>query len=104
SRRLHTICYRHWSSDVCSSDLIEWSQLSPRLPSFISVVRDVAFDNAGNIWVASREGLWVTKNGGESWDHSMDGVPAMEIFSIHKIGRASCRERVEERVGEELVK
>jgi photosystem II stability/assembly factor-like uncharacterized protein len=62
-------------------DGLNWS--SPRLPSFISVVRDVAFDNAGNIWVASREGLWVTKNDGESWDHSMDGVPAMDILSIH---------------------
>jgi len=62
-------------------DGINWSQ--PRLPSFISVVRDVAFDNAGNIWVASREGLWVSKNDGDSWDHSMDGVPAMDIVRIH---------------------
>src|SRR5438270_9022105 len=66
---------------VSLDDGINW--YSPRLPSFISVVRDVAFDNAGNIWVASREGLWVTKNGGDTWEHSMDGVPAMEIFSVH---------------------
>jgi len=66
---------------ISLDDGINW--YSPRLPSFISVVRDVAYDNMGNIWVASREGLWVTKNGGETWEHSMDGVPAMEIFSIH---------------------
>src|SRR5207245_4474437 len=24
SRRRHTRCYRDWSSDVCSSDLLEW--------------------------------------------------------------------------------
>ena len=66
---------------VSLDDGLNW--YSPRLPSFISVVRDVAFDNAGNIWVASREGLWVTKNGGETWDHSMDGVPAMDILSIY---------------------
>jgi photosystem II stability/assembly factor-like uncharacterized protein len=66
---------------VSLDDGINW--YSPRLPSFISVVRDVAYDNAGNIWVASREGLWVSKNGGETWDHSMDGVPAMDIVSIH---------------------
>jgi len=66
---------------VSLDDGINWYQ--PRLPSFISVVRDVAFDNAGNIWVASREGLWVTKNGGESWDHSMDGVPAMDVLRIN---------------------
>src|SRR6266542_3986499 len=26
SRRRHTRCYRDWSSDVCSSDLLGWSE------------------------------------------------------------------------------
>src|SRR3989337_3129949 len=29
SRRRHTRCYRDWSSDVCSSDLVQWASTRP---------------------------------------------------------------------------
>src|SRR6266542_5385827 len=32
SRRRHTRCYRDWSSDVCSSDLVEGDTLADALP------------------------------------------------------------------------
>jgi ligand-binding sensor domain-containing protein len=66
---------------VSFDDGLNWT--SPRLPGFITVVRDVTFDSAGNIWIASREGLWVSKDSGESWQHIMDGVPAMDVLSVH---------------------
>src|SRR5207245_8756637 len=33
SRRRHTRCYRDWSSDVCSSDLLEYQHVAPLVPA-----------------------------------------------------------------------
>src|SRR5205809_7672541 len=71
SRRRHTRCSRDWSSDVCSSDLAQWtgSQFDP-----IDVLPAQA---------------WIELAAGPLRERS-------HVFhAAHmKIGRASCRERV----------
>src|SRR5207245_6352426 len=64
SRRRHTICYRDWSSDVCSSDLTQ-----TRLTS--------GADNEGSA-------------GSGSFESRDEGLVVAFAFEI---GRASCRER-----------
>src|SRR5262249_56874069 len=75
SRRRHTRLVSDWSSDVCSSDLGVCTLAAPDAPC----VRAPAL-------------LWTT--GGRGWGGAgfLDGDHA-------KIGRASCRERVEISVG-----
>src|SRR5207245_3671725 len=65
SRRRHTRCYRDWSSDVCSSDLLYRDRLgfSGLVPKF---------------------------RGGRGRGRSRTAG-----FRLPEIGRASCRERVE---------
>src|SRR5207245_6928879 len=48
SRRRHTSCYRDWSSDVCSSDLLSWTHYANKLkrkrvkpPGFAAVIREI---------------------------------------------------------------
>src|SRR5688500_19793079 len=70
SRRRHTRLQGDWSSDVCSSDLVS---------SYAPVVL-----GDGSIVVDTMEGIArVAPNGNKHW------------LSSVKIGRASCRERVE---------
>src|SRR5207245_8187331 len=44
SRRRHTRCYRDWSSDVCSSDLVvlDIAASRDRRPTFLATIRRVA--------------------------------------------------------------
>src|SRR5690554_7909638 len=70
SRRRHTRCGRDWSSDVCSSDL--W--LMKMRMVFVRLMVPVSLRSA---WLISR-----------AW---------MPTWLAPKIGRASCRERVEVR-------
>src|SRR5438128_67843 len=68
----HTNCYRDWSSDVCSSDLISDNSGLGTITNDDTVT--LAIDD-----VAHNEG-----NAGTT-DYT---------FTVTKIGRASCRERV----------
>jgi photosystem II stability/assembly factor-like uncharacterized protein len=53
------------------------------VPRFITHLRDVEIDPAGGIWIATREGLWRTADGGENWEHLLAGLPATYTDSIH---------------------
>src|SRR5205814_2655059 len=92
SRRRHTRCLSDWSSDVCSSDLgRNW-------------VGDIGLRNlAGGVDAIDygRPGFTMTgftPNG----EGGITQGATESIFSVSnaKIGRASCRERVEMAVGE----
>src|SRR5438046_7465307 len=87
SRRRHTRLVSDWSSDVCSSDLYnvlkrEFSYLGVGDPG--PIVRNLFEIGRPDLdWVLLAKGL---------------GVPGTRVASLDefaKIGRASCRERVE---------
>src|SRR5207245_4946756 len=85
SRRRHTRCYRDWSSDVCSSDLL-WRNRNPR-PLIEPLAR--------------RAGVLIGNTGAVS---AMLGLAADDASlatpeRAREIGRASCRERGETPAG-----
>src|SRR5690606_40520285 len=82
SRRRHTRFSRDWSSDVCSSDLARAAR--PALLGREVVVRD--HEEAQVVPLEQRGQL-------RGAEHLLD-----EALVLRKIGRASCRERVEIRV------
>src|SRR5256885_11364888 len=83
SRRRHTRLQGDWSSDVCSSDLVEFDgAVVAKTPEL--VVQGGDFDEAGDI----ASGHHRDPQKGNLLAHDLDGVGRGEI------GRASCRERV----------
>src|SRR5207245_7331570 len=86
SRRRHTRCYRDWSSDVCSSDLERDAARtadSPRTPA----LRDAA--RSPQVWAVRTAAMR---------NLATPGPPGASLGAqTLKIGRASCRERVETR-------
>src|SRR5207245_8418903 len=78
SRRRHTRCYRDWSSDVCSSDL------DPRPPMKL-LDANPDHRRSGIVYLS---------------DHSPGRRDPYLKQYINKIGRASCRERVQKNSAE----
>src|SRR5690349_23875725 len=90
SRRRHTRSLRDWSSDVCSSDL-------PRNVHFASFTHSAAKDAK---WTF--RGGWLNHEGAAPDETVTPLLPEgtrNEFTGGFKIGRASCRERVEDTVG-----
>src|SRR5207245_4523257 len=95
----HTRCYRDWSSDVCSSDLIR-DHLSRRVNTdgngnFISAQGHAPF---GEVWYQTPTGAWSGKSKFTSYER--DGGTGESgndyaVFRSYEIGRASCRDSVE---------
>src|SRR5207253_7701190 len=83
SRRRHTRWPRDWSSDVCSSDLV----VSPRhLNKHIDYSMVPSPAGVKDNSLAIPVGMAVTGDGATLY---------VTAFGSSKIGRASCRERVE---------
>src|SRR5207253_8320140 len=99
SRRRHTRWPRDWSSDVCSSDLSR--------PASKSELPDLRPSHGSFMWLLEepipmgRCALFPTRVRVSSF--RLPGISAMRPeypeVSVGKIGRASCRERVEVWVG-----
>src|SRR5207245_6667684 len=93
SRRRHTRCYRDWSSDVCSSDLLAGARAGLR-----AAPKEV--DTALVAYMATYNDLmWVLDDAEQALllrlrPRAFDGDRGQ-----WEIGRASCRERVEAWVG-----
>src|SRR5256885_7217125 len=83
SRRRHTRLQGDWSSDVCSSDLIDAGIGIIAGPGIRMVARPGVVDDPGMMAVSAWEGGPRHR----SW-YRHGGWPQ------HEIGRASCRERV----------
>src|SRR5690606_40553872 len=85
SRRRHTRFSRDWSSDVCSSDLeLEQTGKIPR--GWIAGAYNVEeWRVKGGNWVKLRD---------VSLSYNLGSIKQLKDLTI-KIGRASCRERVE---------
>src|SRR5207245_6032146 len=89
SRRRHTRCYRDWSSDVCSSDLIR-QLLMDRIIAIHKKLPNCHLVMHGSSSVPQDLQEELRKYGGDmkqTW-----GVPVEEIQKGIQIGRASCRE------------
>src|SRR5207302_7507256 len=95
SRRRHTRFSRDWSSDVCSSDLV----LDTADGSFLSTGRRRAL--LADLPLVSVPVLW--DGPGSTLAHLRALLGPSRYKTPHwkerQIGRASCRERVEESVG-----
>lgn len=52
------------------------------LPQFITIVRDVAIAPDSTMWLASREGVFRSSDSGDTWEHVLSGLPAMNAAAI----------------------
>src|SRR5207245_8331685 len=97
SRRRHTICYRDWSSDVCSSDLVILMHMrgTPDTMDSLATYRHVAAEVAAELDAAARR----AEQGGVARERIVvDPGFGFAKQPEQKIGRASCRERGESAV------
>src|SRR2546429_4028119 len=82
SRRRHTRCSRDWSSDVCSSDL-----LNDLVETAAEAIQFKGFGEVECRYRAPDDNTWGT--------HLLMFAPGLqELAESGQIGRASCRERV----------
>src|SRR5690606_40360262 len=92
SRRRHTRFSRDWSSDVCSSDLLK----GLNMPVF-ATTGNHDYESAGYIELEEVRQV-LRDNGVEVLDDLKTEIEIkgkkLKIYGL-KIGRASCRERVE---------
>src|SRR5207245_7377112 len=97
--RRHTRCYRDWSSDVCSSDLsavwhaLAWALFGAAYVGAVVFVASVLAASPGDVLLVlaagSRLSAYIGGTVGE--------IGFLRGIWLEEIGRASCRERVEER-------
>ncbi|HUK86913.1 MAG TPA: hypothetical protein VLT85_04555 [Terriglobales bacterium] len=52
------------------------------LPSFITAIYGVTVDSKSTLWVATREGAFLSRDNGETWEHVLAGLPAHYVTSI----------------------
>ena len=55
---------------------------APNLPDSIAPIADVALGAGGSIWLASRGGAYGSTDGGETWQHAIVGIDALDVTSI----------------------
>src|SRR5207247_4148973 len=98
SRRRHTRSTRDWSSDVCSSDLANEAAAISALRTLATaeITYSVAYPNHG--YTCS---LWDLDGFGssETSEHHAMLIDSGLATGKKEIGRASCRERGQSRVG-----
>src|SRR5207249_7399746 len=85
SRRRHTRSKRDWSSDVCSSDLLEQVTILWQTDEVRSIRPSVADEIRQGLWFFERSLIGALGELAGDWK---------ERFPAAQIGRASCRERV----------
>ncbi|MGA7684542.1 MAG: transcriptional regulator [Terriglobales bacterium] len=69
------------SSAMVSADAgATWNQTG--LPSYITSIRGAAISSDGQFLVASREGVYRSEDGGTTWEHVVNGLPAKDITSV----------------------
>ncbi len=55
---------------------------APRLPDNITPLAGVALGSQGSIWLASRGGAYGSTDGGETWEHAITGIDALDVTSM----------------------
>src|SRR5207245_3099314 len=99
SRRRHTRCYRDWSSDVCSSDLNRPAGLFHGIQTIRQLLpQDVESEMGSERTTWQIPAQNIVDYPRFAWRGAMLDV-ARHFFTMREIGRASCREGVEDEVG-----
>src|SRR5690606_40628995 len=93
SRRRHTRFSRDWSSDVCSSDLEAHQKGQPVLVGTTSVEKSDAISRLLEKRSVPHNVLNAKQHEREAYIVAQAGMPGAVTVEI---GRASCRERVEQ--------
>ncbi|MGA7848678.1 MAG: transcriptional regulator [Terriglobales bacterium] len=52
------------------------------LPSYVTSIRSVAIASESQIMIAAREGAFRSGDGGATWEHVVNGIPAKDITSV----------------------
>lgn len=65
---------------VSSDSGATWQQAA--LPPYVVSIRGVAIGSDRQIVIAAREGAFRSGDGGATWDHIIDGLPAKDITSV----------------------
>ncbi len=55
---------------------------APRLPDNIAPLTGMALGTQGSIWLASRGGAYGSRDGGETWEHAINGIDAVDVTSM----------------------
>jgi len=58
------------------------SWYAPNLPDNIAPITGVALGPGGSIWLASRGGAYGSADGGETWQHAISGIDALDVTSM----------------------
>jgi len=69
-------------------DAKTWAEM--KLPDTLTQVAGVAADSSGAVWVGGREGLFVTRDGGASWE----GLKNLHIHDVNSVFYDGASERV----------
>jgi len=65
---------------VSSDNGATWKQGS--LPAFVVGIRGAAIASENDIVIAAREGAYRTSDGGNTWEHVLNGLPTKDITSV----------------------
>ena len=66
---------------VASSDQGR-SWYEAKLPSYVAKLNGLAIEGGSVLWVATREGALRSADGGQTWEHVLDGLPHSQLLSI----------------------
>ena len=55
---------------------------APQLPDNVLPLAGVALGSQGSIWLASRGGAYGSRDGGETWEHAINGIDALDVTSM----------------------
>lgn len=55
---------------------------APTLPGNVTPLAGVALGPQGSIWLATRAGVYGSRDNGETWQHAIDGIDALDATSI----------------------
>jgi len=55
---------------------------APSLPDNIAPLAGVALGPGGSVWLASRGGAYGSTDGGETWEHAISGIDALDVTAM----------------------
>jgi photosystem II stability/assembly factor-like uncharacterized protein len=58
-----------------------WTELS--YPHYVTGIYNLTPAPDGSLWMGTREGALHSADGGNSWQHVLDGLPSREVFAVH---------------------